>query len=627
MRHTSLSGRLTRKLLIICSLIFIIALIVMYILSGATVAEETIGAVQNELHAETTIIDKSLQNTEIVILSADYIIKENINNEKKLYHLTKEIVANNPVLVGCAIAFAEGQYRGKYAFAPYSFRKEDGDEVKSINLAKDSASYLSEEWFVTTTQLRRPYWSEPYFDKNGSEQQVVTFCMPIFDGDSNVLAVITADMAVKWLEDKLYSIQHESVVTLTSQSGKCFASSSPDFAGADITEQSIVDACIDLKQLEEVKRAGKGIVNLKINDTYVFSAVETLRNGWKISHMCEYKQIEERTVTMRIVIAVACLLCLLVSFVLCRKMIKSITKPLSELSETALQMAAGDFGTELPVVQSQDEILRLRDAFAAMQNYIVYYLNEIREKTGLKERMEAELNVGRSIQLGMLSTDFPKNDVVELHATLAPAKEVGGDYYDFAIINNHLLFAIGDVSGKGVPAALLMAIARSSMRLFDNPDQGTAILMEQLNNVINDNNPSQMFITVFLGCLDLATGRLSYCNAGHNPIVVKPANKEPYYLKAKSNIVVGVIDNFSYAEEEVMLEHGSQLLLYTDGVSEAERGDKEQYGEDRLLQWASQNLENGSSQQNVEKLYNDVKLFVNGNDPNDDITIMNIQYK
>ena len=331
------------------------------------------------------------------------------------------------------------------------------------------------------------------------------------------------------------------------------------------------------------------------------------------------------SIPMQIVLMVSGLLSFVVFYFICRAVINRMTRPITELSDSALNMAKGDFKAQLPEIHSEDEMQTLHDSFVFLQNSIAEYIDELKATTTANERMESELNVARNIQMGMLRTDFPEM----LHALLTPAREVGGDLYDFVLKDDRLFFAIGDVSGKGVPASLMMAITRSALRFVS----GAGHLDDKLtriNNGISENNKYGLFVTLFVGNLDLKTGHLDYCNAGHNPILILPPDGEPYLLKAKPNIAIGLMEGFKFEVESLDLKPGTRIVAYTDGVTEAERADLAQYGNERLLQWAQQLNQTDTAQQEkaiVESLYDSVKTFVEGNPQNDDITIVSLRYE
>ena len=304
----------------------------------------------------------------------------------------------------------------------------------------------------------------------------------------------------------------------------------------------------------------------------------------------------------------------------CRRMIRNMTRPITELSVSAMNMAKGNFKAILPEIKSQDEMRRLHDSFLYMQNSITDYIDQLKSTKSENERMESELNVARKIQLGMLSTDFP----VQLHATLTPAREVGGDLYDFIIKDDCLHFAVGDVSGKGVPASIMMAITRATLHFMAGLGLPLHESIGRINNGVADGNSNNMFVTLFIARINLKTLRMDFCNAGHNPLVVIPPDGEPYFLKAKSNLAVGLIEDFPYETETIDLKPGTRLVAYTDGVTEAENATMEQYGNERLLDVLRQMDRGLDNKAAVDSIYKSVQAFANGNPQNDDITIMSL---
>ena len=255
----------------------------------------------------------------------------------------------------------------------------------------------------------------------------------------------------------------------------------------------------------------------------------------------------------------------------------------------------------------------------------IRYGEELRKTTEAKERMESDLTMARDIQRGMLRTDFPPF----FHAFVNPAKAVGGDFYDFEQQGDYFYFAIGDVSGKGVAASLMMAITRVLLRFVVNEGQPLDVTMGRINDTFSNSNKAGMFVTMFVARLDLKTGHMEYCNAGHAPILVMPPDGTPFLLKSKPNIVLGMCESFTYEAEMIDFKPGTRIVAYTDGVTEAEREDLSQYGNERLLAWAQNVVEtrhgNSLSEQTiVESLYHSVRDFADGNPQNDDITIMSI---
>ena len=315
------------------------------------------------------------------------------------------------------------------------------------------------------------------------------------------------------------------------------------------------------------------------------------------------------------------LLGLFILYFVSRREIRRMTRPITELSVSALNMAKGNFKAALPVINSKDEMLRLRDSFVYMQNSISDYIGQLKSTRSDNERMESELNVARTIQMGMLSTDFPP----QLYALLKPAKEVGGDLYDFICKGDTLHFAVGDVSGKGVPASLVMSITRAMLHFVATLNLPLDESVSRINNSVADSNSNDMFVTLFIGRINLRTLHMDYCNAGHNPPVLVAPDGKPSFLPVKSNIAAGLVENFPYEAESIDLAPGTRIVAYTDGVTEAENDALALFGEDRLLESIGQ-LEPGMNEEAVvNHIYKSVKGFTANHPQSDDITIMSLK--
>ena len=260
-------------------------------------------------------------------------------------------------------------------------------------------------------------------------------------------------------------------------------------------------------------------------------------------------------------------------------------------------------------------------AYRSLQN--LWKLNEVRAK---EQHIEDELAIARDIQQSLLPSgilpDISKS--VEVSGLQIPAKFVGGDLYDYYVRDGKLLFCIGDVSGKGVPAALLMAIAHSLFRTLSAHDDRPDSIVQALNNTISDNNPDIMFITMFLGVMDLSTGKTSYCNAGHNPpIMIKGSRAE--FLNTEPSLLLGVDTTAKYTAYEMTLAPGDTLLLYTDGLTEAENGQKELFGEARALDIAAA-IGAMTAQEQLGQIREQVSQFVAQAEQSDDLTLLSIRY-
>lgn len=256
-------------------------------------------------------------------------------------------------------------------------------------------------------------------------------------------------------------------------------------------------------------------------------------------------------------------------------------------------------------------------SYRSLQN--LWKLNEVRIK---EQHIEDELAIARDIQQSLLPTgasasSIPKVDVCGLQI---PARFVGGDLYDYYVRGNKLFFCIGDVSGKGVPAALLMAISHSLFRTLSAHDESPESIMKSFNAAINDNNSDMMFITMFLGILDMETGTVRYCNAGHNPpIIIR--NGQTEFLATKPSLLLGVEPDATYTSHTLDLAPGDSLFLYTDGLTEAENVRKELFGEERTLKVAA-GFRKLTAEEQVKQMREAMQLFVDHAEQSDDLTLL-----
>jgi len=256
--------------------------------------------------------------------------------------------------------------------------------------------------------------------------------------------------------------------------------------------------------------------------------------------------------------------------------------------------------------------------------FIVYSLLRRRaaKMKAAQERIEGELQIARDIQMSMVPNIFPEREGLDMYASMTPAKEVGGDLYGYVLQGDKLYFALGDVSGKGVPASLFMAQATRLFLTLAKQGMMPAEICTNMNDALSgDDNESGMFVTFWLGLLDLQTGHLDFCNAGHNPPVIGGGDNHGDFLEMQSNAPIGLFPGLAYEGEEIETVKGRALFIYTDGLNEAENPQQEQFGDDRLLS-ILRNTHFDSAQQVIESLKAEVENHRNGADPNDDLTMM-----
>ena len=623
MGRRSFSSSLSWRIIGIVSAIFFVAMVVIAIVSHQIIADEAARSTQHILHGTISELEKPLDKVEVSTQSVAAYMAALQSQQTVLQSIADRTVEVSELIDGLYVVFLlpDGSIDTLRPVI-FSYRDDNGTHTSRHNAQE--LRQLGTLWELKQLQqTKMPLWTSPYQPFDTRSSRIASYCYPLVDSMLNVYAVVVADMAVDRIESTVEELRpyDNAITTLIFDSNNISGIKSSDsdlinryrrsFSGNMSFEEMVEDIRSNKDSIR--RRVGKG-------RDLAFVVYGPLHNGWKLSITCPYRDVLHRSTQMHIALLVIGLIGLVILYFVCRRVIRRMTRPITELSVSALNMAKGNFKAKLPEITTQDEMLRLHDCFIYMQNSIADYIEQLKTTTSANERMESELNVARNIQMGMLRTDFPP----QLNALLNPAKEVGGDLYDFTLKGDQLYFAIGDVSGKGVPASLMMAITRATLRFVAGLGLPLSETLSRINSTVSDTNSNNMFVTLFVGRIDLKTLHMDFCNAGHNPLVILPPGGEPYFLKAKANLAIGLFEDFTYEAESVDLKPGTRIIAYTDGVNEAENEAKELYGNDRLLDWVRQLAPTTDQKTACEGLYESVRTFAGDNPQNDDITIVSI---
>ena len=309
-----------------------------------------------------------------------------------------------------------------------------------------------------------------------------------------------------------------------------------------------------------------------------------------------------------------------------------VLNPVEKLSEFTTEITrTGNFGKQEIEIKTGDEIEALGQSFNYMMERLEDYIKDLTVVTAEKERIGAELNVATQIQSSMLPCifpAFPDRDELDIYATMTPAKEVGGDFYDFFMVDErHVAIVIADVSGKGVPAALFMVIGKTLIKDHTQPGRDLGEVFTEVNNILCESNDNGMFITAFEGVLDLVTGEFRYANAGHEmPFIYRKEGGYEAY-KIRPGFVLAGMENIKYKEQKIQLNIGDKIFQYTDGVTEATDKDNQLYGMDRLHKVLNEKCLDCNPEQTLKLVKEDIDAFVGDNDQFDDITMLCLEYK
>ena len=629
----SFSARLSLYIAVVVAVVFTITSITYYRFARNVVHEEAVERAQGLLSNTILEIDKMLYSVEVAVSNMAWTVQENLDDPEYMYSVTERILNTNPFIYGSAVAFEPYYYgdKGLY-YSPYSFRGKDS--IESMQLGTEDYDYHHMEWYQIPILMRKPYWNEPYFDEGGGETMMTTYSYPLFDKDGDLFGILTADVSLQWLTDQINSIQPypNSYNIMIGRGGTYIVHKNSD----RILNETIFTATFEMED-RTVEKIGHEMIGGNtgsasfMNDdelSYIFYA-PIQSTGWSVAVVCPYKDVFAQIYRMRAILWLIAVGGLLFMIVFCYTTIRRISAPLKVFARSATEIAEGNFSAELPKIKSKDEMKLLHDSFEFMQQSLVDYMDELRSTTANKERIESELRIASSIQMDMVPKifpPFPDRKEIAMYASINSAKEVGGDLDDFFIDGDRFYFIIGDVSGKGVPASLVMAVTCRLFRTIASYFHSAAEIVTTLNNALAETNEANMFVTFFLGILDLKKGRLQYCNGGHNaPIMISPDGKASY-METNPNIPLGLFDGFAYEESEIDFPAGSSIFLYTDGVTEAENEAKELYSEDRLLKIIEDMRYMDNPETVVDSVLNDVKSHAGDAEQSDDITMLYVKY-
>ena len=626
----SLATRVAVYVALSVSLMYIISTLLIARVTDRVLMDEANKSARNMLEITSARIEQVLKSTEANTSAVAWVARESITDDRRLYMITKRFVEETPVITGSAIAIGDTLLRGRKYFCPYSWRSDSG--INSKQLGSDDYNYFERDWFLPF-YTQEAQWSDPYFDTDGGEKLMTTYSYPITGFDGKPLGVVTADLEISLMSVIIDSLQlgNESRIILTTKDGTIVAADHSKGSEDDmITIFDVADKVKDpgfhdLTKALVNRESGTMILGKKDADRVMVS-YGTLSNGWSICVFYYFKEVAASTVKIRNIVIPVSLLAILLMGLVCWYVIKRLLKPLRKVTESALEIAEGNFDTKLPEVVREDEIKKLRDAFDNMQVSLKDYIENLKVSTAANERYSNELVIASKIQEAMLQHDFPNDDKLDIFARIIPARVVGGDLYDFSVKNGKVYFAVGDVSGKGISAALYMALTKSAFRF------GTGLVdmdhaVAKINNALSENNPINMFVTLFLACLDLETGLMQFCNAGHNPVVIIEPDGKAGFLEEKPNLAAGLVSGYRYESQQIQLARGTRIVLYTDGVTEAENSSLELFGSDRLIGWASSLALGCSAEGLAGSLLDAVKEYTGDIEQNDDITVMTVIYK
>ena len=573
-----------------------------------------------------------------------YLARSLGSSKPTLPELQKQItdlLQTNPEIFGSAVAYEPYAFDGKSLYyAPYICRGQYGGLVPSF-LGNDEYQYFFLDWYQRPKELGKPVWSEPYFDEGAGNIMMSTYSVPFFNyKDENQIftGMVTADISLEWLMETIKKISsHQSSYSfLISRNGIFVSHPNKDYIMRE-SIFSIAEANND-NGLREIGRdmiqGGEGFVTLKNHfagqkSWMYYAPLPSL--GWSIGVVFPEDKLFASIGELGAIILVIGGTGFLALLIVIIAISGTITKPLRVLADKAGEIARGNLEVEIPTVRSHDEVAALSNSFHNMKVALKEYISNLAETTAAKERIESELKIAHTIQMSFLPKrfpPFPEKEEFEIFADLEPAKEVGGDLYDFFLIDEeHVFFSIGDVSGKGVPAALFMAVTKTLMKWTATQAASPSMALSMVNQELCKDNDACMFVTVFCGILNFKTGELLFANAGHNLPVLISAGGEIRWLESPPGFLLGINEDAEFEASRMILTPGDTLFLYTDGVTEAMNSQQAVFSDPTLIETIARCPDQRAPEAIIDCVLKAVKAFTGEELQSDDITMLALHYR
>jgi sigma-B regulation protein RsbU (phosphoserine phosphatase) len=634
-RNRGIALRLSAWILAGITVIFSLIFFYYYSISRQVVTRNIERNAENLALSTVNRIDSVLKAVEKVPQNLAIFMEDFSYEGGDVMNVIRAVVERNAEIYGATIAFEPHAYSANArTFAPY-YCKRDG----KIEFTYIPYDYFTWDWYQIAKELDAPIWSEPYFDEGAGGIIMATFSVPFYKrapGGRVLAGIVTADISLDWLKEIVASVKiaQSGYGFLISKNGTFITHPKSSL----VMNETIFTVAEQLGD-QKMREVGRSMIRGKtgyVPFPSLFTGKECWMryaplpsNGWSLGVLFPQDELmSDITRLNRTVLSLG-----LIGFLLLLLIIVwisgSITRPLRALSKAARQIATGDLEARIPNVRTADEVGTLAESFRTMKSSLKQYISELKETTAAKERIESELKIAHDIQMGILPKNFPPfpdRTEFDILATIAPAKEVGGDLYDFFFMDDdHLCFVVGDVSGKGVPASLFMAVTKTLIKTKATKGLSPENVLNRVNQDLSLDNESMMFVTLFLGILHTSTGELEYCNAGHNPPLLLSASGEVIKLQPTGGIALGVAEDCLYKARRTALRRGDTLFLYTDGVTEAMDKEEALFSEERLIRELAP-MNGNSLKEIVSGIMEKVGSFSEGVPQSDDITLMVIRY-
>lgn len=621
-RTHSFSNRLTAYILSVCSGVFIIIFFLLYVLPRISQYDNTVAnsEVQAERIIETFETQRRTAERISTIITSIPQKEKLIAGDSTFFH---DILTYNPELYGCGIEYAPAVH----SYDIYFYRNQG--RIYHNKPAHTSHSFSEERLVPEAREHFEAHWSSYYYSFNYIHQRIFSRFTPLYDKHNRFIGFLRLDIALRTFTRYVDNLHFHKTgyAYLLSRDGVLLEHPNPELRPYDNrikkAEQGNAQYINFIKEgMEQGKAAGEITIE---NENFFLYVQKIPQSDLMLVQISPFVEIYGAVAKASNRMLIFCLICLVILFWAITHIIKRVLKPIQQFSSIARTIADGSFNVPIPVAKNNDEIKELSDSFMYMQQKITDSMDYLKETTREKEKIETEIRLAQRIQERFLPVENKLHqDDVSLYAILEQSKVVGGDIYNYFIKQGRLYFAVGDVRGSGVPAALYMA-SISTLLNYVAATPSSAEVCIILNEYLCNNADDDMFITMFIGILDLNSGILNYSNAGHPYPILRDSDNNTRFLGEIIDIPLGVMGGTQYKESQIQLKQGDILLLYTDGVTEAENEQNQFYGKEQLLQLVGK-VETSTPEGLVDSVLTDLVAYIGEKGDSDDLTLLGIKY-
>lgn len=530
------------------------------------------------------------------------------------------LLESDSIIEGCSITFVPDSSGNGEEWMEYLHW--DGNKKRMAQLGETDYKYTERQWYNAPLQSKKGEWSQPYDDQGGGECLMLTYAYPVKDASGRIVCEVTADIALSMLDKQLHHLipyAKSYSFTLTKDGRLLDGYPMNPYNTSDRQRKK------DFTQISESLKSGKRIVMQGTEYICTFTPMEDI--NLVICTASPKNSIRSVTTRIRLPLLLILTAGFIILILTLRITLKRTMKPLNRLTKAAIDIGNGNLDTEIPQISEYADLQQLRDAMAYMTTSIRRYIAEIEESTRAREQMATQLRIASDIQRSLLPPAEIKlrhdEKALQLHlyATQECALEVGGDLYDYVVCKDSLYFIMADVSGKGIPAALMMSYVKSLFHFAAQMNLQPSEIASRINDNMCADNQCNMFVTFQVGCIDTVSKKLVMSNAGHNPAVMCHGS-ECLYLDLPPGLAAGIMPGMEYTQHEFNFSPGCSLFLYTDGASEAEDADGVLYGQDHLLETVSEAIKRQDSPASVISSIADKLRKYCGNSFSDDLTML-----